>query len=176
MFFDDWAGIGRTVVVGIAAYVGIVLFVRLAGKRTLAKMNAFDFIVTVALGSTLATIVLSEDVALAEGLVAFGVLIGLQLVITWSSVRTRVVASLVKSEPTLLVYGGVMRDDALREQRVSEAEVLQAVRQRGFASVAEVHAVILETDGSFSVIGERSDRIHASALRNVTGWSDETDV
>lgn len=176
MFFDDWAGIGRTVVAGIAAYVGVVLFVRLAGKRTLSKMNAFDLIVTVALGSTLATIVLSKDVALAEGLVAFGVLIGLQLVITWSSVRTRVVASLVKSEPTLLVSGGVMRDDALREQRVSEAEVLQAVRQRGFASVAEVHAVILETDGSFSVIGERSDRIHASALRNVTGWNDETDV
>ncbi|MBW3612992.1 MAG: DUF421 domain-containing protein [Chloroflexi bacterium] len=176
MFFDDWAGIGRTVVVGIAAYVGIVLFVRLAGKRTLSKMNAFDLIVTVALGSTLATIVLSKDVALAEGLVAFALLIGLQFVITWSSMRTKVVASLVKSEPSLLVFGGRMREDTIREQRVSEAEVLQAVRQQGFASVADVHAVVLETDGSFSVIGERSDRVDASALRNVTGWSDDPDV
>ena len=175
MFFDDWAGIGRTVVAGIAAYVGVVLFVRLAGKRTLSKMNAFDLIVTVALGSTLATIVLSKDVALAEGLVAFGVLIGLQLVITWLSVRTDFVPSLVKSKPSLLVSGGRMREDALREQRVSEAEVLQAVRQQGFASVADVHAVVLETDGSFSVIGQRSDRVDASALRNVTGWRDESD-
>ena len=172
MFFDDWAGIWRTVVVGAFAYAGLVLLVRVAGKRTLAKMNAFDLIVTVALGSTLATIVLSKDVALAEGLTAFAILIGLQLAITWLSVRTKIVPSLVKSEPTLVAFGGRAIHEALDAQRVSEEELLQAVRQKGFASVAAVHAVVLETDGSFSVIGEGS-RGNDSALRNVSGWSEE---
>ncbi len=171
MFFDDWGGIGRTVLVGLLAYVGVIAFVRLAGKRTLGKMNAFDLIVTVALGSTLATILLSQDVALAEGLVALGLLIGLQFVITWLSVRARIVPRLVKSDPTLLVHRGRQIDSALRDQRVGEQEILQAVRQQGFASVAEIHAVVLETDGSFSVIGDPSADGADSALRNVVGWN-----
>jgi uncharacterized membrane protein YcaP (DUF421 family) len=173
MLFDDWAGIGRTLTVGLAAYAGVILFVRLAGKRSLSKLNAFDFIITVALGSTLATILLAQEVALAEGLVAFALLIGLQFVITWLSMRTGLVSWLVKSSPTLLVYRGRQRDAALRDQRVSEAEVLQAVRQQGRASVADVHAVVLETDGSFSVIGDAPVGDRDSALRNVVGWDEE---
>jgi uncharacterized membrane protein YcaP (DUF421 family) len=102
---------------------------------------------------------------------AFALLIGLQLVITWLSVRTRVVPALVKSTPTLLVFRGQQLDEAIRTQRVSEEEVLQAVRQQGFASAAEVHGVVLETDGSFSVIGSAS-KDGDSALRNVAGWKD----
>ncbi len=172
MFFDDWTGIGRTLIVGVAAYIVVIVFVRIAGKRTLSKLNAFDLIITVALGSTLATILLSKDVALAEGLTAFALLIGLQLSITWLSVRSKPVPSLVKSEPSLLVFRGRQRDRALREQRVSQAEVLQAVRQQGFASVADVHAVVLETDGSFSVIGDEPAEGRDSALRNVVGWDE----
>jgi uncharacterized membrane protein YcaP (DUF421 family) len=167
MFFDDWAGIWRTALVGALAYIGLVAFVRIAGKRTLAKMNAFDLIVTVALGSTLATILLSKDVALAEGLVAFALLIGLQFAITWLSVRTDVVPNLVKSKPTLLAYRGDLVSETLRRERVSDEEVFQAVRQSGFAGLEETHAVVLETDGSFSVIG--GEYTGTSALGNVAG-------
>ena len=69
-------------------------------------MNAFDLVVTVALGSTLATVLRTKSVALAEGLTAFVLLIFLQFVLTWLSVRSRAVSRLVKSEPTLLVYQG----------------------------------------------------------------------
>lgn len=169
MFFDDWTGIWRTLLVGALAYGALIALVRIAGKRTLAKMNAFDLIVTVALGSTLATILLSEDVALAEGVAAFALLIGLQLMITWLSMRTKVVPALVKSTPTLLAFRGRQLDEAIRAQRVSEEEMLQAVRQEGFASMADVHAVVLETDGSFSVIGSPAEG-GDSALRNVAGW------
>ena len=78
MFFDDWFGLLRVMVVGVAAYAALVALLRASGKRTLAKLNAFDFVVTVALGSTLATVLLSKDVALAEGLRAFALLTGLQ--------------------------------------------------------------------------------------------------
>ncbi|MFN2441460.1 MAG: DUF421 domain-containing protein, partial [Thermoanaerobaculia bacterium] len=67
MFFDDIQGLIRVFVISILAYVALVLFLRVSGKRTLTKLNAFDLVVTVALGSTLATIILSKDVALAEG-------------------------------------------------------------------------------------------------------------
>jgi uncharacterized membrane protein YcaP (DUF421 family) len=67
MFFNGWESLGRTAVAGVVAYVSLIIILRFSGKRTLAKMNAFDLVVTVALGSTLATVVVSRDVVLAEG-------------------------------------------------------------------------------------------------------------
>ena len=89
MFFQNWTGLLRTVIVGVMAYLALVTLLRVTGKRTLSKMNAFDLIVTVALGSVLATILLSKDVPLAEGVVAFGLLVSMQYIITWLSVRYR---------------------------------------------------------------------------------------
>lgn len=151
-FFDDWRGLWRTLLVGVLAYVALVTLLRISGKRTLAKMNAFDFIVTVALGSTLATVLLSKDVALAEGLLAFMVLILLQFSVAWLSVRFPWVEGLVKSEPTLLLYRGQLQRPAMRRERVSQTEIEAAVRQQGIADPAAVAAVVLETDGTFSVI------------------------
>ena len=77
---------------------------RLSGKRTLGKMNAFDLVVTVALGSTLATVILGKAVPLAEGLVALLMLICLQFANAWRSVRSHQFEQFIKSEPTLLVH------------------------------------------------------------------------
>src|SRR5690606_10482751 len=122
------------------------------GKRTLSKMNAFDFVVTVALGSTLATVLLAKDVALAEGALAFALLIGLQFAVTWSSVRVRWARRLATGEPLMLLYRGEFLPAALRDARVTEDEVRAAVRSAGLEFLSKVHAVVLETDGSFSIV------------------------
>ncbi|MHB9105510.1 MAG: DUF421 domain-containing protein [Armatimonadota bacterium] len=165
MFFDNWMGLLRVVIVGVLAYVGLVLLLRITGKRTLSKLNAFDLIVTVALGSSLATVLLSNDVALAEGLLAFFVLIGLQWLVAWASVRSGAISRLVKSEPKLLVYQGKLLQDAMRRERVVESEILQALRNQGIDSLEQVEAVVLETDGGFSVL--TSSGKEASALDDV---------
>ncbi len=151
VFFAGWAGMLRVAIVGTLAYLGLVLLLRISGKRTLSKMNAFDLVVTVALGSTLATVILSKDVALAEGMTAFALLIGLQFVITWLSVRSSTVSRLVKAEPTLLFYQGQFLTAEMHRTRVMEGEVRAAIRQQGIAALQDVGAVVLETDGSFAV-------------------------
>ncbi len=156
MFFDSFAGLLRVLVVGTLAYVGLVLFLRLSGKRTLSKMNAFDLVVTVALGSALATILLSKDVALAEGLLAFSLLILLQYVVAWCSVRSARFRRLVKSDPRELFKDGAFLDDALRAERVTRDEVLAAMRSVGCGAPSAVRLVMLETDGSMSVIPARA--------------------
>ncbi len=166
MFFDSWSGLGRVLIVGVVAYGALVLILRVSGKRTLSKMNAFDFVVTVALGSTLATILLSKDVALAEGLLALALLIGLQFVLTWFSVRVPTVDRLVKSEPALLLHRGDFLHGQMRRARVVEAEIRAAVREQGIASLEEVDAVVLETDGSFSVI-KQAEGTTKSALNRL---------
>jgi uncharacterized membrane protein YcaP (DUF421 family) len=157
MFFDSWTGVGRVLVVGTLAYVALIVLLRASGKRTLSKMNAFDFIVTIALGSTLATVLLSKDIALVEGLVAFALLIYLQFAVTWLSVRAKPVGRLVKSEPALLFFKGEFLSHAMKRERVTRAEAESAVRQHGDASLAAVLAIVLETDGSMSVIQRGDD-------------------
>jgi len=157
MLFDGWTALARTVVIGVLAYAALVVVLRITGKRTLSKMNAFDFVVTVALGSTLATILLSKDVSLAQGVAALAVLVGLQFVITWSSVRARWVRRLVTGEPSLLAYKGECLQEALRRERVTEDEVLAAARAAGLPRLESTDAVILETDGTFSVVRRSAD-------------------
>jgi uncharacterized membrane protein YcaP (DUF421 family) len=152
MFFNSWMGVLRIIVVGASAYTALVLILRISGKRTLSKMNAFDLVVTVALGSTLASCLLSKDVALVEGVAALGLLIGLQYVVAWTSVRVGAIRRLVKSEPTLLVRDGEFLHGAMRRERVTEHEIFAAIRSQGFGRLGDAGAVVLETDGSFSVI------------------------
>ncbi|MFP4281309.1 MAG: DUF421 domain-containing protein [Verrucomicrobiota bacterium] len=162
------ASLGRTLLIGVFAYAALVLFLRISGRRTLSKMNAFDFVVTVALGSTLATVLLSKSVPLADGLLAFGLLIGLQFLVTWTSVRLQWVQRIVTGEPIMLLFRGACLPQALRKARVTENEVRAAVRSAGLARLEEVDAVILETDGSFSVIPQVEDR-GCSGLKGVKG-------
>jgi uncharacterized membrane protein YcaP (DUF421 family) len=152
MLFDGWGPVARTLVVGALSYAALVVLLRVSGKRTLSKMNAFDLVVTVALGSTLASALTSRDVSLAQGVAAFALLIGLQLAITWTSVRFARVGALVKAEPRLLVLRGEPLREALRRERVTEAEVHAAVRAAGMDTLEDAEAVVLETDGSFSVV------------------------
>lgn len=166
MFFDSWYDLWRIFVVGILAYVGLVSLLRVTGKRTLSKMNAFDLVVTVALGSTLATVLLSSDVALVEGLLAFALLCGLQYAVATASVHSERFQSIIKAKPSLLFHDGRFIGPMLREERVTEEEILAAVRSQGHVDLDKVLAVVLETDGSFSVL-TGSGAPASSALRTV---------
>ena len=172
VFFESWSGVLRTAEMGVLAYITLVIVLRVSGKRTLSKMNAFDFVVTIALGSTLATIVLSKDVALAEGVTALVVLIGMQYIVAWSCVRSKVVRQLVRSEPRLLARRGEFLNCALKDERVSTDEALAAIRSEGFSDLKDIDALILETDGSFSVVAGAQPP--ASAMRVVYGWENQT--
>ncbi|WP_198320755.1 DUF421 domain-containing protein [Azohydromonas aeria] len=167
MFFDGWLPLARILVLGTLAYLALVLVLRATGKRTLSKLNAFDLIVTVALGSTLATVLLSKDVSLSEGVTALALLVALQWVITWLSVRSPWVSRLVKAEPSLLFVDGRFLHGSMRRERVTEDELRAAVRQQGIGALDEVAAVVLETDGSLNVI--RAAQGSRTALAHVQG-------
>ncbi len=136
-------------------------------------MNAFDLVVTVAFGSILATILLSKDVALAEGVTAFLTLVVLQFLVAWTAVPVGWFRRLIKSQPTLLFYQGAFLHTALRAQRVAEEEVRSAVRAQGVADLGQVAAVVLETDGSFTVVQAADGAAgqgSLSALQGVEGY------
>lgn len=170
MWFESWSEIGRVAAVGATAYVFLVIALRVSGKRTLSQLNAFDFILTVALGSTLATIFLSGTVSWLQGATALVVLIVLQYVVARVSSRWNRFRKIITAGPSLLLRDGVLDTGALRRNRLADSEVRQAVRSHGHGDFASVAAVVLETNGTLSVIGA-SDIGSASALDDITGWN-----
>ena len=169
MWLADWSVILRILLVGVAAYATLVVLLRLSGKRTLGKLNAFDFVATVALGSVLATAVLDPQTSWLAALTAMAVLVGAQFVVarvtTWLP-RGR---WFVNASPTLVVREGRVLEEELRRVRLTRGELDQALRSGGQGSVTQVAAVVLEPDGSLSVI-PRSALGDGSSLLHVTGW------
>ena len=167
MFFESMMGVARVVVISVLAYATLILVLRIAGKRSLGKLNAFDLIVTVAIGSTLATVLLSKDVAFVEGAMAFVMLAGLQYVATKLSVHWPWFKRVVRARPRLLLEDGRYLDDALFAERVTREEIDQTIRNHGYGRIEDVAAVVLETDGSFSVIGAGQAGDELTALHAV---------
>ncbi len=152
MLFDSTSDLLRILVVAPLAYLWLVALLRLSGKRTLAQLNAFDFIVTVALGSTVASVILTSSVSWSEGALALGLLVAFQLVVAWVSVRVGWVRRSVTSTPSVLLLDGTVDHVALRRERISESSLRQAVRSSGSGGLERVAAVVLEPDGTLSVI------------------------
>lgn len=171
MFFDDWQSLLRAFILTILTYTTLIIFIRISGKRTLAKMNAFDFLVTIALGSCLATVSLNKNIALAEGALVFFTLIFLQFIITWSSVRVKFVKKLVTGKPALLLYKGELLDDAMKRERITIEEIYMKARASGITNLNEVEVIVLETTGDITII-LKSEKSSTSdeTLKNVSGY------
>ena len=166
MWFGSWEAIGMTLATSVVAYLFVVVVLRTSGKRTLAKLNAFDFVVTIALGSLLANVAVARSLPLTEGLVALSALVVLQFVVAKTSSRWPFVRRAVTSSPTAVLVAGRLEPEAMRASRITRDEVAAAIRKEGYGSLEEIEVVVFETDGSFSVIARRGT---ASALDDVVG-------
>lgn len=147
-----WMDLLTMAAIAVGAYLWLILVLRLSGKRSLSKLNAFDFSVTVAFGSALATIIISRDVGIFRGAVALAMLALLQYSLTKLSQWSKFVRRTVRSRPTLLVRHGMLYEEALGHERVTVDEIAEAIRKSGRARLDGVGAVVLETDGSFSIV------------------------
>lgn len=156
-FADGWLPLVRLVVVGTLMYVSLVVLLRVSGSRTIASMRAFDFLVTVALGSVFGRALTAKSVSLAEAVVAFVLLIGLQYAVARLQVSSTPFARVVTSPPRLLYFRGDFQRDGMRRARVTEQELRAVARKKGHGSMADVEALVLEASGDIAVITRIGD-------------------
>lgn len=155
--YSGWKPLARLLVVGTAMYVALVVFLRLSRSRTLASMNAFDFVVTVAIGSAFGRALTAKTVALAEAVAALGLLVVLQYAVTRLQVRWPSFGRAVTNPPALLYFRGEFLTDEMRRQRVAESELRSAVRKERYGSIDAVDAIVLESNGELSVVRSVED-------------------
>jgi uncharacterized membrane protein YcaP (DUF421 family) len=165
MFFHDWASLGRIIVLGILSYLAMIATIRIIGKRSLSKFDAFDFIITVALGSLLANIMVSKNLTLADGVVAIIVLLGVQHLMVIAVCRWQFFENVMRSEPSLLFYRGQFLGEMMHKEKVTEEDVISAMRMSGISAMEDVEAVVLERDGTLSAM--RKQDLPATTLKDV---------
>lgn len=166
IFFSSWESLFRTGSIGILTYIALIFMLRITGNRTLSQMNSFDFIVTIALGSTFSSGMMDKSIPLTDTLLAFVVLIGLQWAIIKLSVKYQAMDNLVKSDPVLLFYRGRFYKEKMHKTRVTQEEILASIRQDGLSSLDQVEAVVLETNGKLSAVPKQlSHESHNSSRR-----------
>ena len=152
MLLSNWETIWNTTIVGIITYLFLIIVLRVSGKRTLSQMNIYDFAVTVALGSILASTITSSDTSAMTGIFAFTLLVILQYIIAKLAVHFQPFNKLIKSEPTILFYKGRYDWENMKKQRITRDDLLQAVRQQQVSSTDDILAVIIEANGTLSVL------------------------
>lgn len=168
-FIAPLGEIASVAITGAAIYILLVAMLRLSGKRTLAKFNAFDFVVTVAIGSMVANTILDEDTSLVEGATGIVVLLVAQMIVSLLVTHSPSARRLIKSRPRLLFYQGAFLRKNLVLERIAVEEIRQEVRDSGFARMDDVLAVILESDGTLSVIPAGDYDAPLDALATVHG-------
>jgi uncharacterized membrane protein YcaP (DUF421 family) len=147
-----WTPAAMTVVSAAGIYAAVIVYTRLVGLRSFSKMSSFDFAMTVAVGSIVATTVLTRDPPLLQAMVALGAIYALQQAVAWLRQRFPSVRSVVDNRPVLLMENGRMLPAAMREADVTRGDVLAKLRAANVFSLEQVRAVVLETTGDISVL------------------------
>jgi uncharacterized membrane protein YcaP (DUF421 family) len=164
MWFHSWADIGRVVLVSGAVFLFVVAMLRIVGQQALAKMSGFDVVFTVTLGSVVATVAVTKDVSLSEGVTALVTMLVLQEIVRRLQSRSLRAHHLVRQAPRVVLWDGDLLEDRLHEIGVSADEVRAAVRKAGLRSLRDALAVVLENDGEWSVIPKGAEASDDSAL------------
>jgi len=157
IYFNDWESLQRVAVCTIISYFALFLFIRISGKRTLAKINAFDFVVTVTLGSTLSSMILNM-VTIAEGIVALVVIIGLQYLLAKLTFKSERMEKFINSEPVLLYFDGKYLESNMKKESITRDDLYSQVRKYRLHDLADVKAIVMEINGEITVV-RRSDRL-----------------
>jgi uncharacterized membrane protein YcaP (DUF421 family) len=162
MLNSDWIAstaeaILMVVVSGIAIYTALLLLTRLSGLRSFSKMSSFDFAITVAFGTVIASTLLAPDPPLLQGIAGLFVLFGIQYVIAQARWGSKRIKTLVDNRPLLVMAGPKVITEHLRTARITEEDLKSKLRLAGVTHPSQVLAVVVETTGDVSVMKTTSE-------------------
>lgn len=150
-FIFSWEGALAICIAATGIYIAVIIMTRICGKRSFSKMSSFDFAMTVAVGSIIATTVLSKAVSLMDGIVGIVAVYLLQIGAAYIR-RNQMIKKIMDNQPLLLMDGPIILEDNLRKGRVATSDLRAKLREANVSELSEVKAVIFETTGDISVI------------------------
>lgn len=156
----------------LGIYIALIALTRMAGLRSFSKMSSFDFAVTVAIGSIIASTILAKDPPLLQAMAALAALYGVQMTVASLRGRSTIMSALVNNEPVLLMKGSEILEDNLKKVKVTHADLRAKLREANATQLNQVKAVVMEATGDIAVLHHEDPEheLDEELLKGVQGW------
>lgn len=142
-----------------AMYVVLLFLLRAMGRRELSQLTTFDLLITVVIGDLIGQGVIQEDMSFTGALLAIGTMCLLAVASSYAGTKSRRAGRLIDGVPVVIARNGVLFEDVLRRERITEEQLMEAARGEQVADLTKIDLVVMETDGRFSFI--RAERDHS---------------
>jgi uncharacterized membrane protein YcaP (DUF421 family) len=139
----------------ILVYAFLIVALRLAGKRELAQLNAFDLVVLLTLSNTVQNAIIGNDNSLSGGVIGATTLLVVNYVLVRFVSRHESLERIVGGDPDVLIENGQIKHDCLRREAITAFELLGAAHKQGFSSLEEIDSAVLEPSGSICFFGKK---------------------
>ena len=164
IFFNSANRLISIAVSTVILFIAIVALVRFLGKRATGQMNNFDWVISVTVGSLAASGILLKDVSIADAVLAIAMIGVLQWGAAWLAARSDSFENIIRAKPRLLLHKGELLEPDMRRENISHHEIYSALRQQGYLQPGDANWVVLENDGTLTVIPRKDIELGDAAL------------
>jgi len=133
-------------------YAVLLCLLRGMGRRELSQLTTFDLLVTVVIGDLIQQGVTQEDMSFTGALLAVGTICILAVASSFVGTKSRRAERLLDGVPVVVARNGVLFEDVLRRERITESELMEAARGEQVADLTKIDLVVVEADGRFSFL------------------------
>jgi uncharacterized membrane protein YcaP (DUF421 family) len=148
MTMNWWELIGR----GLLVYFFLVLLLRSTGKRQIGQMSPFDLVLLMVLSNAVQNSMSGGDNSVTAGLILAVTLVAANWIVGKVTSSSKMMEQLIDGDPQVLFHNGKVYDTILKNAQITRQELIAAVHKAGYADLENIHAAILENDGTISVI------------------------
>src|SRR4051812_5699572 len=140
----------------LVLFFGVYILLRVVGRRELAQMEPFDFILLIVLGDAIQQGLTQDDYSVSGALITITSIAVIQVFVGYTAFRFKPVRVVLEGEPVVLVEDGNIIAKNLRRARMAQDELEEEVRMSQLSSVDQVAWAVLETSGKVSIIPKKS--------------------
>jgi uncharacterized membrane protein YcaP (DUF421 family) len=134
-------------------YIALMIIMRIAGKRSLAQITTFDFVLLLIIGEATQQALLGQDYSITNALIVIVTLVTLDIALSLLKRRSKTVDKWLEDVPLVIVEDGVALKDRMHKARVDEEDVLSAARRlQGLERLDQIRYAVLERSGGISIV------------------------
>jgi uncharacterized membrane protein YcaP (DUF421 family) len=136
-----------------AIYIILLLVFRLAGKRSLAQITTFDFILLLVIGEATQQALLGDDFSMTNAVIVIVTLVVLDIGMSLAKQRSPQLGKLLDDVPLVILQDGQLLRERMSKSRVDESEIMAAARElQGLERLDQIKYAVLEQNGAISII------------------------
>lgn len=140
----------------VVVYALLLLLFRVTGRRTLAQITTFDFILLLIIGETTQQVLLGDDYSFTNMLIIIVTLLLMDVMLSLMKSRSQRVEKILDGVPTVIVENGRVLKRQMAMARVDEDDVLEAARRlQGLERMDQIKYAVIEVNGGITIIPYR---------------------